>query len=159
MRLFLVVFTMLLTLSGFGSAQAKTPYLSAEELQAEAQKGFGEILDLWRDGRYDLLYDRTIPGKGSKEQFTRKLGAAVKKPACCWEKMQEVKVSAKNDYTVTLKAKVGMEGEATGIDYVTRSFKLQKEDGVWCVSQADIFSLAGEGKKKKSSRKAKHSSK
>ncbi|WP_243372773.1 hypothetical protein [Geotalea sp. SG265] len=154
MRPLVLLSAVLFVLISLTPAPAKTPYLSADELQGEAQRGFGEILDLWRDGRYDLLYDRTIAGgKGSKEQFARKLAAAGKKPACCWEKMQEVKVSVKNDYTVTLKAKVGMEGEGAGTDYVTRSFRLQKEDGVWCISQSDIFSLAGERKKKHSKSK------
>jgi len=156
MRPFILMLTVILSLACFSPAPAKTPYLSAEELQAEAQKGFGEILDLWRDGRYDQLFDRTVAGKGSKEQFVRKLATAAKKPACCWEKMQEVKVSVKNDYTVTLRAKVGMEGEAAGTDHVTKSFKLQKEEGVWCISQADIFSLAGEGKKTSKKRTAKN---
>lgn len=156
MRPLLLVFAALFCLTCFSPVQAKTPYLSAEELQAEAQKGFGEILDLWRDGRYDALYDRTTAGgKGSKEQFAQRLAAAGKKPACCWEKMQEVRVSVKNDYTVTIKAKVGMEGEGAGTSYATRSFRLQKEEGVWCISQSDILSLAGEGKEKKSSRKKK----
>lgn len=149
MRPFALVLTMILSLACFNLAQARSPYLSTEQLQAEAQKGFGEILDLWRDGRYGELFDRTLAsGKGSREQFSRRLTAAPKKPACCWEKMQEVKVSVKNDSTVTLRAKVGIEGGPSGTEYVTKSFKLQKEDGIWRISQSDILSLAGEGKKR-----------
>lgn len=150
MRPLALVLALILSLACFHPALARTAYLSSDELQAEAQRGFGEILDLWRDGRFGELFDRTLAGsKGSKEQFARRLEAAAKKPACCWEKMQEVKVSVKNDSTVTLRAKVGIEGGPSGTEYVTKNFKLQKEDNIWRISQSDIFSLAGEGKKRK----------
>ena len=149
MRNVLLVFTLMLSLTSVFPALAKAPYMSSEELQAESQRGLEEILDLWRDGRFEELYARTMAsGRSSKEQFAKKLSSASRKPACCWEKMQEVRVSVKNDSTVTLRAKLGFESGQTGTDYTTRSFKLQKEDGVWCISQSDILSLAGTAKKK-----------
>ncbi len=148
MRPLIILFTLMFSLFSSYLALAKALYQPAAELQAEAESGFGEILDLWRDGRYAELYDRTLAGgRGGKEQFAKRLAAASKKPACCWEKMQEVKVSVKNDYTVSLRAKVGLEGGQAGTDYTTKSFKLQKEDGVWRISQTDILSLAGTRKK------------
>lgn len=149
MRKVLLVLTLVLSLASVFPAMGKTPYMSSEELQTESQRGFEEILDLWRDGRFEELYARTLAGgRSSKEQFAKKLSSASRKPACCWEKMQEVKVSIKNDSTVTLRAKLGFEAGQTGTDYTTRSFKLQKEDGVWRISQSDILSLAGVTKKK-----------
>lgn len=112
MRPLIILFTLMFSLFSSYLALAKALYQPAAELQAEAESGFGEILDLWRDGRYAELYDRTLAGgRGGKEQFAKRLAAASKKPACCWEKMQEVKVSVKNDYTVSLRAKVGLEGD------------------------------------------------
>lgn len=153
MRLFVFILVVISSMVCIYPAFAKNAYVSSVEIQAEVQRSFGEILDLWRDGRHGELYDRTIAGgKGSKEQFTKKLSAASRKPACCWEKMQEVKVQVKNDNSATLRAKVGLEG-TQGTEYVTRSFKLQKDDGIWCISQTDILSLAGEGKKGRASKK------
>ena len=149
MRKFLSALTLMLALASVHTAMGKTPYMTSEELQSESRRGFEEILDLWRDGRFEELYNRTMAGgRTSKEQFAKKLASAERKPACCWEKMQEVKVSVKNDSTVTLRAKVGFEGGQAGTDYTTRSFRLQKEDGVWCISQSDILSLAGAAGKK-----------
>lgn len=136
-------------------AQGKTPYLTVEELQAEAQRGFEQILDLWRAGKYGDVYERTLSsGKETKERFMERLAAASLKPACCWEKMQDVKVTVKGDSAVVVRARIGLDGgvEATS---KTRSFKLVKEDGVWKISQSDILSLSGAAKKKAHSGKKK----
>jgi hypothetical protein len=144
----LLLLTLMLSLVSASPAWSKTPYMSTEELQGEVQRGFEEILDLWHAGRFEELYERTIAGgKGSKEQFSRKLAAAGRRPSCCWEKLQDVRISVRNDSSATVRAKLGFEGEV-GTEFVTRSFRLQKEDGVWRISQSDIFSLAGTGTKK-----------
>jgi hypothetical protein len=149
MKKLAVLLTMVLVMGLFCPVQGKTPYLSDEALQAEARQGFEQILDLWRDGKYGELYERTISsGKETKERFVARLAGASLKPACCWEKMQDVKVSAKKENAVTLRAKVGLQG-GMGTEYKTHSFKLVKEDGVWKISQADILSLSGASKKKK----------
>ena len=59
-----------------------------------------------------------------------------------------MRISVRNDSSATVRAKLGFEREAEDTDFITRSFKLQKEDGVWRISQSDIFSLAGIGTKK-----------
>ena len=147
--LFLVLFTLFVATS----AGAKTPYLSADELQSEVQRDFEKILDLWRDGRYADLYARTVAGgRESKERFAKKLADAPRKPVCCWEKMQEVKITVKDDATALVRAKLGFEGGGE-TEFVTRTFKLRKEEGVWQLSQADIFSLASAAKKKVKHRK------
>jgi len=150
MRKVLLLLTLMLSLVSASPAQTKTPYTSTEELQGEVQRGFEEILDLWRADRFEELYERTnAGGKGSKEQFSRKLSSAGRRPSCCWEKLQEVRISVRNDSSATVRAKLGFEGGTEGTDFITRSFKLQKEDGVWRISQSDILSLAGTGTKKR----------
>lgn len=145
LALFLVLFSLVVATS----AGAKTPYLPASELSAEVQRDFEKILDLWRDGKYADLYERTIAGgRESKEHFAKKLADAPHKPVCCWEKMQEVKVTVKDDATAQVRAKLGFEGGGDTV-FVTRTFKLHKEDGVWQLSRTDIFSLANGEKKKK----------
>lgn len=149
MRRTLALFLVLFSLFVATSAGAKTPYLPASELSAEVQRDFEKILDLWRDGNYGDLYERTFTGGGeSKERFAKKLAAAPRRPVCCWEKLQEVKITIKDDASALVRAKLGFEGEGDTV-FVTRTFKLRKEDGVWQLSQTDIFSLANGGKKKK----------
>jgi hypothetical protein len=149
MKKLAVLLTMALVMGLICPVQGKSPYLSDEALQAGARQGFEQILDLWRDGKFGELYERTISsGKETKEHFVARLAGAPLKPACCWEKMQDVRVSARKENAVTLRAKVGLEGGG-GTEYKTRSFKLVKEDGVWKISQSDIFALSSGSKKKK----------
>jgi len=144
-----MVLTVALMASFVSSAQAKNRYSPDGVLQTEARKGFEQILDLWRDGKYGELYDRTTgSGKETRERFVARLADAPLKPACCWEKMQDVTVSAGQVDAVTIRARIGLEGGMeTG--YRTRSFKLLKEDGVWKVSLSDILALSGASKKNK----------
>jgi hypothetical protein len=72
------------------------------------------------------------------------------KPSCCWEKMQEVAVSIKSPASVVIRAKLGLDAPGE-MEYKTKSFKLNKEDGIWRISRSDILSLA-EAKKVKSKR-------
>ena len=110
---------------------------------------FEHILDLWREGKYAELYERTITsGKTSREQFIRRLSAAPRRPACCWEKMQEARVSFKGETSAVVRARLGFEGDVSGTEYVTKGIKLKKEDGVWMISKSDLFSLAKVSKKK-----------
>jgi hypothetical protein len=143
-----VLLTIFFVMATICPVQGKTPYLPEEQLKTEARQGFEQILDLWREGKYDAVYERTVSsGKETKERFSAKLAGAPLKPACCWEKMQDVTVSAKGDSAVMVRAKVGLEGGMKS-ESKTRSFKLVKEDGVWKMSQTDILTLSGAAKKK-----------
>ena len=143
-----VLLTLVLVMATICPVQGKTPYLSEEELTTGARQGFEQILDLWREGKYGDIYERTtLSGKETKERFTARLAAAPLKPACCWEKMQDVAVSVKSDSAVSVRAKVGLEGSG-GTEFKTRSFKLVREEGAWKMSQADILTLSGAAKKK-----------
>jgi hypothetical protein len=123
-------------------------------IKEEATSGFEKILDLWRDGNYDMLYDRTlVSGKDTKQSFARKMAAAPLKPSCCWEKMQDVSVMVKSPTSVVVRAKIGLDAPGE-MEYKTKSFKLMKEFGEWRISRVDILSMA-EAKKPKKSRKPK----
>ncbi len=119
-----------------------------EELQIEVSARFGEILDLWRDGNYQELYLRTTrSGKQSRESFLKRLSASGRRPACCWEKLQDVRVAAKGPDSASVHARVVMERRDGNTDYVTRKFTLEKEEGVWKIAMSDILLLAGKGRK------------
>lgn len=114
-----------------------------QQVTEEARQGFDEILDLWRAWSYDELYDRVIPAAGSDRwYFVDQLNHSARRPACCWEKIQEVTVVYLDDVTVLLTAKLGIEVEGFGTRFVTRTFRLVKKNGVWKLPEADILSLA-----------------
>lgn len=124
------------------------------DVKTVVTREFERILDLWREGSYGELYDRTlVSGKDTKESFTRKMSAARLKPSCCWEKMQQVSVMAKSPTSVVIRAKIGLDAPGE-MEYKTKSFKMINEFGEWRISRADILSLA-EAKSAKKSRKHK----
>ena len=116
--------------------------------EQEVLRDFETILDLWRDGRYEDLFQRTTGGKDGQELFARKLASAPRRPACCWEKIQEPRVSLKNSRSALLRARLGFEGDLPGTQFVTKGIHLKKEDGIWVISQSELFSLAKFSKKK-----------
>jgi hypothetical protein len=136
--------------------QGRTVYQNDAEMSNAARQAFEETLDIWRAGRFDELYERThISGRISREEFARKLENAARKPACCWQKLQDVSARVERDDLVVVKAKVGLEGGGD-IEYRTRSYRLVHEGDRWKISQADIFNLAGTKGKKKGSKAKKN---
>jgi hypothetical protein len=148
MKKLLLVVVVLLSLGLSGTVLGKSSYQDDDDLKVEAERGFGEILDLWRDGKYEALYDRTEGGGTvTREDFVGRLAKAPYRPVCCWEKLQEVRVVLKNDDTARIRAKVGLEGNARNFTS-TRDYRLVREDGVWRIAMKDILSMAGGSKSK-----------
>jgi len=130
-------------------ASAKKLSAKGGYAQGDVWREFGELLDLWRDGKYEELYRRTVAtGKHSRESFIGRLASSDSRPACCWEKMQEVAISENRSDSVIVRAKVGMERRDGSVQFQTRKFALEKEGGIWKISMTDILSLTGNAKKK-----------
>ena len=128
---------------------ARQEVAAPDSVKAEAVRAFEQILDLWRAGDYDRLYDKTtVNGKDTKESFRKKMEAARLKPSCCWEKMQDVAVNIKSSSSVVIRAKLGLDGLGE-MEYKTKSFKMTNEFGEWRIARSEILSLAGAGKARK----------
>ncbi|WP_298268865.1 hypothetical protein [Geobacter sp.] len=148
MKSLLIVLSTLLLAALALPAQARRGEPADPAVAAEARQSLDGILDLWRAGNYEGVYDRTsVSGRESREAFARKLANASRRPACCWEKMQEVRVTAGSGDAVTIRARFGLEGPGE-TEYSTRSVRLVREEGGWRVAQADLLALAGAKKKR-----------
>ncbi|KAF0215924.1 MAG: hypothetical protein FD174_3934 [Geobacteraceae bacterium] len=112
-------------------------------LGVAARQGFEQILDLWRLEDYEGLYARLEhpPGHGW-EYFAQRIVYASRVPACCWEKLQDVKVTVIDQDEVTINAKVGFEVEGVGTRFVTRDFHLRHIAGIWKLPMQDILDLS-----------------
>ena len=147
-RITLLVFLLIAFSALPAEARRQTKFQTPSGGEQEVLRDFEKILDLWRDGSYAELYERTNGGKEGKERFAKRLAAAPRKPACCWEKMQEVRISMKSDRAATVRARLGFEGNVSGTDFVTKDIKLKREANVWTISQAELFSLSNLAKKR-----------
>jgi hypothetical protein len=110
---------------------------------SEARQALSEILDLWRGEQFEELYKRTMQkGDHGEYYFLEKMVNSLRKPACCWEKLRDVKAAYVSSDRVILIAKVGMELDGAGIRYFTQSFSLSRVNGVWKIPMDTIISLA-----------------
>lgn len=123
----------------------------AETAPSVFEKSVSDTLDLWREGRYEQLFERlSHRGKTSREHFVAKMRGASIRPACCWQKMENFRVMSERRSEATVYVKVGLEGTPGAADACTRDFKLSNEGGVWKMQLNDILALAGlSGKKGK----------
>jgi hypothetical protein len=121
---------------------------AGNDTTGEPTLALSEILDLWRNENYARLFERTVPSpRLSREKFTEALSSASRKPACCWEKLQEVDLTDVSDRSATVRAKVGMEQRDGSTVFTTRHFKLKKVGVIWKIASADILSLSGSTKR------------
>lgn len=133
---------------------AALPARAGEKSQV-LEQSMSETLDLWREGRYEKLFEHlSHRGKTSKEAFVKKMSNTNIRPACCWQKMENFKVLNEKRTEATVYVKVGLEGTSNASESSTREFKLTHEEGIWKMQLSDIFSIA-----EVTAKKGKHTSK
>lgn len=127
---------------------------SAAETESPLEKSMSDTLDIWREGRYEQLYEQLAHrGKTSRETFVRKMRESTTRPVCCWQKMEHFKILNEKRTEATVYAKIGLEGTPGGAESMTREFKMTHMEGVWKMQLADVLSIAGVTGKKKSGTK------
>lgn len=108
-----------------------------------ARQGLEEILDLWRGEEFELLSLRVSYSAGiSRRFFLERMAYASRVPACCWEKLQDVKMVWLGDGRVSFNARIGLEAEGFGVRFEMHTFHLVREGGVWSVPAGEILTLA-----------------
>jgi len=124
---------------------------AAADSQSVLEQSMSDTLDLWREGRYEQLYEHLAHrGRTSKEQFVLKMRDTVIRPACCFQKLENFRVLNEKRTEATVYARVGLEGAPNAAESSTREFKLTHEEHIWKMQLADVLSIAGAtGKKSK----------
>lgn len=122
---------------------------SAESTPGILEQSMSDTLDLWREGRYEQLYEHLAHrGKTSKEQFVNKMRDTTIRPACCFQKLENFRVLNEKRTESTVYAKVGLEGTPNTAESSTREFKLTHEEHIWKMQLADVLALSGATAKK-----------
>ena len=121
----------------------------AESSPAILEQSVSDTLDLWREGRYEQLFDHLAHrGRTSREQFVKKMRDTSIRPACCFQKLEKFKVLNEKRTEATVYAKVGLEGTPNTAESSTREFKLTHEENIWKMQLNDIISISGASGKK-----------
>lgn len=147
MRLLSVIVSFLL----FTFLLAPVAPAAAESSTGALEQSMSDTLDLWREGRYEQMYEHLAHrGKTSREQFVKKMRDTTIQPACCFQKLENFRVLNEKRTEATVYAKVGLEGPPNVAESCTREFKLTHEEHIWKMQLADVLSIAGAtGKKNK----------
>jgi hypothetical protein len=121
-----------------GVAMAETPPIQLEQ-------AVSETLDIWREGRYEQLYERlSHRSRVSREQFVKTMREVNVRPACCWQKLENFRVLREKRNEATVFARVGLEGPPDRASASSsREFKLYFESGTWKMQLNDIYHLSG----------------
>lgn len=121
----------------------------AESSPAVLEQSMSETLDLWRESRYEQLFEHLAHrGKTSKEQFVKKMRETSIRPACCFQKLENFKVLNEKRTEATVYAKVGLEGTPNIAESSTREFRLTHEENIWKMQLTDVLALSGAAAKK-----------
>ena len=121
----------------------------AESSPAILEQSMSDTLDLWREGRYEQLFEHLAHrGRTSREQFVKKMRDTSIRPACCFQKLEKFKVLNEKRTEATVYAKVGLEGTPNTAESSTREFKLTHEENIWKMQLNDIISISGASGKK-----------
>ena len=121
----------------------------AESSPAILEQSVSDTLDLWREGRYEQLFEHLAHrGRTSREQFVKKMRDTSIRPACCFQKLEKFKVLNEKRTEATVYAKVGLEGTPNTAESSTREFKLTHEENIWKMQLNDIISISGASGKK-----------
>ena len=122
---------------------------SSESTAGVLEQSMSDTLDLWREGRYEQLYEHLAHrGKTSREQFVKKMRDTAIRPACCFQKLENFKVLNEKRTEATVYAKIGLEGTPNVAESCTREFKLTHEENIWKMQLADVLALSGATAKK-----------
>lgn len=129
----------------------------AAESVSDIEKSMSDTLDIWREGRYEQLFEQLAHrNKTSREAFVKKMSESTIRPSCCWQKMENFKILNQKNNAATVYVKIGLDGTPNAAGSVTREFKMTNQEGGWKMQLADVLSIAGVTAKKKSGVKRHH---
>lgn len=122
---------------------------SADQRADVREQAISDALDLWRDGRYEQLYDSLSRRSGmTRERFAAFLKETDRRPACCFTKLQNFRLIAEKRTTAKVFARIGMDGGPGSDGSHSREFTLDHEEGRWKMRMTDLKALAGKSGKK-----------
>jgi len=129
--------------------RGKTPSVDADETKRFAERDFDSIINLWRDEKYEELYDYgTLSShvRISKEAFIRGMKQKKFKLMCCGDAAREIDVIYKSPTVVYVKAKMGYKNHLNKEAFRHETFRLVFEEGKWKTDIMQIMKLPKGGR-------------
>ena len=128
-----------------------------EKIQ-QAKSVFNDVVELWYERKFDSLYDKFADrGKStlSKEKFINSMANKKKRLACCWQKVQDIKVKLYSSGKAVVSARLGFEDQPTGVSYVNADVTLYLKDEGWKIGVKDMLAVSPDMPRYKSKKRIK----
>lgn len=123
----------------------------ADQRSDPREQALSDALDLWREGRFEQLYDSLSHRSGmTRERFEQTMRDAARRPACCFTKLRDFRLIEERKTTAKVFARVGMEGNYGSSDATqSREFTLDHEENSWKLRLSEIKALSGQARGKR----------
>jgi hypothetical protein len=116
----------------------------ADQRNDPREQALSDALDLWREGRYEQLYDSLSHRSAlTRERFVRAMQDTDSRPACCFTKLRDFRLITENRTTAKVYARIALEGGPGTDGSKSREFTLDHEEGRWKMRLNDLKTLAG----------------
>lgn len=122
--------------------------LYADQRNDPREQALSDALDLWREGRFEQLYDSLSRRSGmTRERFAQSMRDASRRPACCFTKLRDFRLIEERKTTAKVFARIGLEGAYGSSDATqSREFTLDHEENRWKPRLSEIKALSGQGR-------------
>lgn len=119
--------------------------VNRNRIEGDVVESVKTILSLWKNERYDLLYDwgdqksRATVNKENFEHRMRKKGIGL---ASSWETMQDIQVDVKSPTLAYATVKIGFKPlRGGGTRFLTETYRMPFEKGMWKISLTKLLSV------------------
>jgi ketol-acid reductoisomerase len=117
--------------------------INVNKIEADVMESINTILSLWKDGKYNALYDygdqksRMAVSKETFERRMRERGIGI---ASSWEAIRDIKVDVKSATLAYATVKIGFKpmggGETT---FRTETYRMSFQKGMWRIDLMKIL--------------------
>jgi hypothetical protein len=117
--------------------------INVNKIEADVIESVKTILSLWKDGKYDALYDhgdqksRMSVNREAFEYRMTKKGIGL---ASSWETVRDIKVEVKSATLAYATAKIGFKPTRGGeTKFHTETYRMSFEKGMWKINLSKIL--------------------
>jgi hypothetical protein len=117
--------------------------INKNKIEGDVIESVKAILSLWKDGKYDVLYDcgdqksrRTI----NREGFEHRMGKKGIGLASSWETIRDIQVDVKSTTLAYATVKIGYKPKSGGeTKFRTETYQMSIEKGMWKINLTKIL--------------------
>ena len=117
--------------------------INRNKIESDVMEVFRTIISLWKDGKYDALYDygdRKSRTTVNKEEFGHRMANRKMELALSWETVNDIEVDIQSPVLVYTTAKIGYRMKAGGdTRFRTETYQMKFENGSWKINLLKIL--------------------